>query len=286
LVEPLDVERLRIARMKAAVDARLSELLPGPDASTPLLDAATREALLSPGKRLRPVLCMLAAWHLGADELAALDPACSVEMVHAASLVLDDLPCMDDARTRRGAPAIHVQFGEEIATLAGVGLLNQAYAVLADAAGLSAQTRLDMLRVLTAAVGFDGLVGGQARDLGNNGAPSLEKLTDLHRRKTAPLFLAAVQLGAVVAGAAEAETAVLLRFAAELGLGIQAVDDFADGQEGCEDVGRSSLVSLIGADGALNEARRRFSAARSALTEGGAELAMLGTYFDALIRNA
>lgn len=274
---------VRIARLRAAVDARLGELLEGPDRPQHRLAAAMRYALLSPGKRLRPVLALLTAWRLGADELAGLDPACALEMVHAASLILDDMPCMDDTPTRRGSPATHVRYGEAVATLAAVALLNQAYAVVAQTPGLPAAARLEMVRALTEAVGFDGLVAGQERDLRNEADLSLDGLSDLHHRKTGVLFLAAVRIGALVADAPEREAGALTRFATELGLAFQAADDLSDGPDSPESTRGAHLLSLLGPEGARREAHDRLHAAKSALESGGGSLATLRPYIDAML---
>jgi geranylgeranyl pyrophosphate synthase len=126
----------RIEALRARVDRRLAELAPASGTAPDRLVEAVRYSLLAPGKRFRPMLTLLAAEAFGASEGAALDAACAFEMIHAASLILDDLPAMDDAGLRRGLPTIHRAFDEATAILAGVGLLNQAYAVIAADKGL------------------------------------------------------------------------------------------------------------------------------------------------------
>ena len=268
---------LRLARLRVLVDARLSELVP--DAGAPLTDAA-RHALLAPGKRVRPLLTLLAAEALGGDEAAALDPACAVEMVHAASLILDDLPCMDDAAERRGRPATHRVYGEAVAVLAAVTLLNAAYGVLAAAPGVGAGARLGMTEALSRAVGLDGLVAGQDEDLRRGAALPLARLTDIHQRKTGVLFSAAVRLGALSAGADRATVEALGEFGAELGLAFQALDDLKDEDE---EAGLATVVSLLGREGARLEADRRLGAAKAALARGGAGLMRLGGYVDVML---
>ena len=277
----LSAEDRRLERLRRAIDVRLGELVP--QTSSQRVPTAMRTTLLSPGKRLRPMLTLLTAWRLGADEFAALDVACALEMIHAASLVFDDLPCMDDATERRGLPAAHITFGEEIATLAAIGLLNQAYAVIAQATGLSAEVKMEVIRTLAGAVGVDGLVAGQERDLAGEAEVSVGDLNDLNHQKTGVLFLAAVRMGALVAGAHADETAALARFATELGLAFQAADDLTDADHGEEDAGRSNLLTLLGRDGVRREAMTRLNAARSALDGGGANLAGLRPYVDVLL---
>ena len=161
-MDAVAARKAKIGSFRAQLDARLADLVP---ASSQPLGAAMNYAVSTPGKRLRPLLLLLIATQLGQTVDAALDAACAVEMVHAASLVLDDLPCMDDAPLRRGQPSTHARFGEDVAVLTGVALLNQAYDLLARAAHLPPQDRLDMIQALSNAVGLEGLVAGQALDL-------------------------------------------------------------------------------------------------------------------------
>ena len=224
-------------------------------------------ALLSPGKRIRAALL------LGVGEMYRvaggrfIPAACAVEMVHAASLVLDDLPCMDDASTRRGRPACHVAYGEAIAILAAVGLLNQAYAILAGE-GATDITR-DRLRTLVArrlarAIGPGGVIGGQTADLDaadrRSGAPEVDLTTleFIHSHKTGSLFIACAELGGHLAGATPAEVDALRAYAKNLGLAFQITDDLIDavGEEGAagkpvrSDVGVPTFVLLCGVAGA------------------------------------
>ena len=273
-------EEAQLGRLRTAVDARLSALLPEPASAPLLLTAAMRHAVLAPGKRLRPLLTLLAARCLDGSETTALDPACAVEMVHAASLVLDDLPCMDDAPLRRGLPSTHARFGEDVAVLAAVALLNQAYAVIARAPGVGEGARLRMITALTDAVGVGGLVGGQEEDLRGELGASLSALRDVHHRKTGVLFMAAVEIGARSAGAEEPVVTALKRFAAELGLAFQALDDLDDG---AEDQAAASVLSFLGKDGARREAGRRLDAAKAALSDGGAQLEPIGRYLDLIL---
>ena len=278
----------RLPDLRAQVDTRLADLLAGAGgrAPAPLRDAV-RYALLSPGKRLRPVLAMLAAEHFGAPGegvaarrgvRAALDVGCAIEMVHAASLILDDLPCMDDAELRRGRPTVHRRFGEDMAVLAAVALLNQAYATAAAAPGLPADARLDLVRALTGAIGFEGLVAGQARDLRERDTPTeATPLHELNRQKTGVLFIAAVEGGARAAGALDGRLDGARAFARGLGEAFQILDDLLDatgaseaaGKDVGQDGGKPTVVSLIGADGARAEMHRRLRSALDHLDDVG-----------------
>jgi len=223
-----------LAEAREAVDARLPSLLggPEPDALDPL-PAAAREALLSPGKRVRPALVFLTGDLFGAPRARLLDPACAVEMVHAASLALDDLPSMDDATTRRGRPALHVAHGEDLAILAAVTLLSRAFGVLADAGlsgrGVPASAALDLISRLSEASGLAGLASGQALDLRTpEPAATFERLETIHARKTGALFVASAEFGAVLGGAREKELAAVRSYAKNVGLAFQIVDDLLE----------------------------------------------------------
>ncbi|MBK9967953.1 MAG: polyprenyl synthetase family protein [Holophagales bacterium] len=236
---PLDLPET-LSRVRIAVDARLPELLErGPSAG--LLDdvldplpRAAREALLSPGKRVRPGLVFLAGALFGAKEERLLDPACAVEMIHAASLALDDLPSMDDATTRRGKPALHTVHGEDLAILAGVTLIVRAFGVLADS-GLSTirpAPALDLVSRLADATGLWGLASGQSLDLRTGEAEaSFDRLETIHARKTGALFVAAAEFGAVLGGARPKELAAVRSYAKNVGLAFQIVDDLLERQD-------------------------------------------------------
>ncbi len=192
------------------------------------LSEAMRYSLLAPGKRLRPLLALLAAGACGGDETAAMPAACAVEMIHAYSLIHDDLPAMDDDDLRRGRPTCHKVYGEALAILAGDALLTLAFEVLARdvqppvvAAECCAQ--------LGRAAGCSALVGGQADDLaGQFSDGSVETLMAIHRRKTGAMMLVSLQLGATIAGADERQLAALTEYGQCLGLAFQITDDLLD----------------------------------------------------------
>lgn len=241
----------RLAGWRDRVDARLAELLP---AAAQGLDAAMRDATLGPGKRLRPLLLLATGHALEGPADALLDLACAVEMVHAASLVLDDLPCMDDAQLRRGRPAMHVRHGEDVAMLAAVALLTQAFAVVAAAPGLDGEVRARLVTVLCEAVGARGLVRGQYRDLREGAAPrSLHAIAEANDQKTGVLFAAALEMAALAAGAPAAVPA-LRGAAGEVGQAFQLRDDLEDGsadtvvllKDRHQDAGKSTMVGLLG----------------------------------------
>lgn len=242
--------------LRGMIEERLRTLLPAADAHQDRVGAAMRYGVLAPGKRVRPMLVLLAARGFQLDPADVLDAACALEMVHAASLFLDDLPCMDDAKLRRGQPTVHIAFGEDVAMLASIALLARAWRVTATAAAIAPRVRTDMVAVLSDAVGIDGLVTGQYRDLhASAGESSRPQIARTNQLKTGVLFAAAFEIAGLAAGA-DARTRGLLREAADaLGQAFQLADDLADqemepsllGKDCRQDVGKSTLVSMVGA---------------------------------------
>jgi len=243
--------------MREAVVARLQVLLPEPGDHHELLTAAMRESTLAPGKRIRPLLLLLAAQGLGESRPAVVDMACAVEMVHAASLVLDDLPCMDDAKLRRGKPTLHLSFGEDVAILAAIALLSRAFGLLASL-DIEPDRRAALVAELSRAVGSQGLVRGQYEDLREGrGARSADAIARTNELKTAVLFDATLQMAAIAAGANAETRQALGAFALELGQAFQLLDDLQDsaksdtviGKDVGKDAGKSTLVAVLGCQG-------------------------------------
>jgi geranylgeranyl diphosphate synthase type II len=269
-------------KQRARVEARLTELIVATGPAEPL-PASIRHSLLAPAKRVRAVLMMLTARELGGKEENALDLACSLEMIHAASLILDDLPAMDDAETRRGLPANHRVFGEATAILAAIALLNRAYGVAASAEGLGLEKRVAAMDVLHWAVGLDGLVKGQHDDLAESrAAMTPEELERMYARKTGALFAAAAECGAIVAGK-PALREVMRGFGLSLGVGFQILDDVLDARSTCDragkdvdqDNGRATFSTMLGPDGAAALACAKIesalTAARTAAKSAGGD---------------
>jgi geranylgeranyl diphosphate synthase type II len=211
----------------------------------------------APSKRVRPVLTLLAAELCGGTVAAAVPAAAVMELVHAASLILDDLPSMDNAPLRRGREANHRVFGEAIAILAAFGLLNLAYRTLVRAYETPVSNRLTT--ILADAVGLDGLIGGQAADLlATDQQINFETLERIHRGKTGALFSAAATAGAIVSGASAEVLRSLAAYAKNLGLAFQIIDDLLDvqgnpvetGKAAREDVKKTTFVSFSGVEGA------------------------------------
>ncbi|HMB02922.1 MAG TPA: farnesyl diphosphate synthase [Isosphaeraceae bacterium] len=230
---PLDAF-VREARRR--VDEALSHYLPAedeaPSASCPArLAAAMRYSVLGGGKRLRPVLCLMAAEACGADSAHAMPAACALEMVHTYSLIHDDLPAMDDDDLRRGRPTCHKAFDEATAVLAGDALLTLAFEVVA-AHVHPAEAAVGCARALAEAAGPAGMVGGQMADLQAEGRTrgTLDALEAIHRRKTGALLRAALRMGAIAAGADEASRQALDAYGHAVGLAFQIIDDLLDVQ--------------------------------------------------------
>ncbi len=227
-------------------DAGLERCLP-PGSDTGPVAQAMRYAVTGGGKRVRPLLVYAAGQSLGAS-LESLDPAaCAVELIHAYSLVHDDLPAMDDDDLRRGRPTVHRAFDEATAILAGDALQTLAFQTLTAGVdtGMVATAVLAQCRELSRAAGIAGMVGGQALDLALVGAqPDLETLQQMHQLKTGALITAAVRLGVLAAGPVDADHAAALdRYARDLGLAFQIQDDVLD------EVGDSAVTGkAVGAD--------------------------------------
>ncbi|MGD8108376.1 polyprenyl synthetase family protein [Pantoea sp. FN0302] len=241
--------------LREALQHRLDQLLPAGEQQD-LVYSAMREGTLASGKRVRPLLLVLAAGDLGCDieQPGLLDLACAVEMVHAASLMLDDMPCMDNAQLRRGRPTIHRQYGENVAILAAVALLSRAFGVVAEAQSLSPACKAEAVAELSTAVGLQGLVQGQYLDLNESGeARSAETILLTNELKTSRLFDATLQMAAIVANASPQARQRLRCFAQDLGQAFQLMDDLADGLSGTgkdinKDSGKATLVAMLGAE--------------------------------------
>jgi geranylgeranyl diphosphate synthase type II len=220
------------ARSQARVNAALESLFEAPSPELTRLYAAMRYSVMNGGKRVRPLLVYAACEALGTDAGQANGAACAVELIHAYSLVHDDLPAMDDDDLRRGQPTTHKAFDEACAILAGDGLQSLAFSALLNASlsPQNAETRLQMADALAFAAGPAGMVGGQAIDLGSVGLKlDQDALAFMHRHKTGALIEASVKLGALASGKAEqSQLEALQTYARAIGLAFQVQDDILD----------------------------------------------------------
>jgi geranylgeranyl pyrophosphate synthase len=254
-----DADAIAIEAALSALCRRYLGELPAP-----LADAITY-SILGEGKRLRPRL-LLGAYRAAGGRDDAVQLAATVEVVHAYSLVHDDLPCMDDDDLRRGRPTTHRRFGTRVATVAGVVMVPLAARAAYDASRALGLPRLvcgDIVRVLMRASGAGGMVGGQLLDLASEGCEmSVEELDRIHRAKTGELIAASVAIGGIAAGVGPEARAALERFGERVGLAFQIADDVLDATATSDQLGKSAgrdaerrkrtYPALLGVEGALS----------------------------------
>lgn len=268
------------------VDRTLKIVLPATEGKPPrILDKAMRYSLFSGGKRIRPILALASAEALGAPYEPILPFACGLEMIHAYSLVHDDLPAMDDDQLRRGKPTNHVVFGEGMAVLAGDGLLTEAFRIMAEGALANigqGDVGLRALREVATAAGAIGMVGGQVLDIGaEKKKPTRAGVQAIHTRKTGAMIRASVRVGALVSSAKPAEYKCLDQYGTAIGLAFQVTDDILDIEGGTEKTGKregrdaelqkATYPAAIGMDKTRKLARKLRQEALSALRPFGVE---------------
>jgi len=264
----------------AEVDEALGWWMPESDAFGGL-GAAMAHIVFSGGKRLRPALVFLACEDVGGDRRRALAPAAAVELLHAYSLVHDDLPCMDDARLRRGKPCVHVVYGEAMGVLAGDALLTLAFEVLGRHAPADAPLG-KMVADFGQAVGWSGMVGGQVLDLQAEGlSADVERVRSIHRGKTGALLGACLRLGCWAGGGSDADAERLGAAGEDLGLAFQIVDDLLDlegteealGKDAGADADNNKMTwpGVVGVDQARRDAQRLLDSASQRFSGGLAE---------------
>jgi len=231
-------------------------------AAPKILAEPLKRALTSPGKRVRGVLMMAVGESAGCKPEKLADAAAAMEMIHASSLILDDLPAMDDALLRRGQPTLHREFGEDLAILAAVALLNHSYGLVArNHATLNPRqwTMQQVIKRVVDAVGWDGTIAGEAIDLHSEGSRlDFDTLEIIHSRKTGALFVAAAAVGGMLANMSPAALGRIEIFAKNLGLAFQITDDILDvigtpehlGKDVGKDADRLTFVKLAGVEGA------------------------------------
>lgn len=271
--------RQYMGAQKARIEACLARL-PRQTGRTTQAHAAMRYALEIPGKRFRPLLTLAAAdIYRASHKQAVLDGAVAVECVHTASLLFDDLPCMDDAALRRGHRTTHLVYGEAQALLAGLSLIAEANLLLGDVSKASRSEiarRLECLTLLGDSFSVEGLSGGQSDDLLNRTELDMHELEYIHAKKTGALFIASVEIAAVLCGATEHERECLKNYAKNLGLAFQIQDDLLDlassdqtGKDSGKDAGKTTFVNLAGAEKSAMLADELFEVALSNLKPFG-----------------
>lgn len=250
-----------LGERRELVDGRLSRVV-GTASMPAVLREPVAQALRSRGKRLRGVLTLAVGEACGARAERLLDAAAAFEMIHASSLIIDDLPSLDDATLRRGEPTLHRSFGEDRAILTAVALLNHAYGLVSRNHRERAPRRWphdELMQRVVSAVGWDGTIGGEAVDLHSDGQSlDFQTLEYIHSRKTGALFVAAAATGAVLANASPAIVRAVEAYAKNLGLAYQITDDILDVTSTAEDLGKDvgkdegklTFVRLAGLEGA------------------------------------
>ena len=259
------------------VDAQLEQILPSPSGPASMLFKAMRYSVFNGGKRVRPALCFAAAEAIGVNTENTAKIGAAVEMIHAYSLIHDDLPAMDDDDLRRGVPTCHIEFDEATAILAGDGLQSLAFKQLTELTDLPASINLQLIAILSDLAGCNGMVSGQAVDLASTGKQlTVDELNYMHNHKTGALIEASVVMGALATNqATDSQIAALQKFARAIGLAFQIQDDILDVECSTAQLGKSqgsdsandkaTYTSILGTEKARSEAERLYQTSIDAL---------------------
>jgi geranylgeranyl diphosphate synthase type II len=283
----------QFAGIRSQIERRLSEIAPSVTGSAPRLKKSIRYSLLDSGKRLRPLITVLTTEALGGRASDAIDVACAIEMVHTASLIIDDLPCMDDASQRRGKPANHIVHGEDIAILGAISLISDAFGLIARTPALPAAVKTDLIAALSNAIGVEGLCAGQERDLRDiSESADLESLAQLQYQKTGALFVLCLETGARMAGLEREAVNPLKAFGTHAGLAFQILDDLLDavgaaaatGKDLGADEGKKTYAALMSVDEAEARADRELSDALAALEPAGIDSEPFAAFLNLVVR--
>ena len=291
-----------LKKQKMVVEAAIEKCIECEDEKTEKIVQSMRYSLLAGGKRIRPILCLAACEMFGGNPIDALPAAIALEMIHTMSLIHDDLPSMDNDELRRGKPTNHVVYGEDVAILAGDALLSTAFEFLAthmsstDSRGrVPAERVVDLLQRLGAAVGVNGLAGGQVQDLEceNRVDVTTEDLQWIHLHKTAVLLKVSVAMGAIIAGASVEEVRDCEVFAEQLGLAFQITDDILDVTATSEELGKTAgkdqktgkttYVTLLGLERSIEEAKRVGLTGKAAIAKYGVKAVPLLSIADYIL---
>ena len=260
------------------VDAQLELIIPQAAGPASKLYKAMRYSVFNGGKRVRPALCFAAADAIGASNSNTAKVAAAVEMIHAYSLIHDDLPAMDDDDLRRGVPTCHIKFDEATAILAGDGLQSLAFKQLTELADLPASINLKLIAILSDLAGCNGMVSGQAVDLASTGKQlSADELDYMHNHKTGALIEASVVMGALATNqATDTQIEALKQYARAIGLAFQIQDDILDVESSTEQLGKSqgsdsandkaTYTSILGIEKARSEAEKLYQTSIDALS--------------------
>ncbi len=283
----------RLDQMAADINSKLEDYLPEVEGRLAHIYDAMRYSVLAGGKRIRPILLLLAYDAVGGKGEDIYPFACAMEMIHTYSLIHDDLPAMDNDDYRRGMPTNHIKYGEWTAILAGDALLNQAFEVMLEASTNNPKpSYIEAMHILSVASGTRGMIGGQVVDIiSENKAADRETVDFIHQHKTAALMVAPVDMGATLGGASQEEKQALHNYAFNLGLAFQIQDDILDVLSTQEELGKpidsdaknnkATYVSMYGIEQAKNKVAKLTSEAIEELDllgERGNELRALAKY--------
>lgn len=277
------------------IENKLNQLVQEQNVPFNQLFSAARYSLIGAGKRLRPILTIATAEIFGTHSEKALNAACALEMIHAYSLIHDDLPCMDDDDFRRGKPSLHKAFPESHAVLAGDYLLTYAFEVIAIDEHLTSTQRVKLITILAKNAGAEGMIAGQLMDIEAEGKKiDLETLRTIHRYKTGALITAAVAMGGIVANVVEEVQSILISFGKDIGLAFQIIDDVLDVTESQQKHGRNissdilndkvTYVQLLGLEKAKQTAFALVEAAKLKLRQLPQDTSLLEHIADTVIR--
>jgi len=291
----------RLQELAQRIDRELARLLPAANAAPPRVHEAMRYSVLGGGKRIRPSLCLLGCEAAGGALEKALPAACALELIHAYSLIHDDLPAMDDDDLRRGRPSCHRAFDEATAILAGDALLTEAFSLIAQSYANQPALVTELVRLIAKAAGSKGMVGGQVLDMAAMAAPPepealLSTLEEIHRRKTGALLLGSLLAGAAVAEADSATTDALDTYGRAIGLAFQVVDDILDATRSEGELGKTpgkdeaqgklTYVAALGLEGARAFARELGARGRAAIACLGPAAAALDELAGFIVQRA
>ncbi len=287
-----------LAAWQKLVDAALDRWTPPETAPPETIHRAMRYSLFAGGKRVRPMLAMAASEAVSGERPGIEDLACTLELVHTYSLIHDDLPALDDDDLRRGRPTCHKVFGEAMAILAGDALLTLAFQVLARLPGIAGGVRTRLVDELSTAAGtVGGMIGGQVNDLEGEGrAPDAALLESIHRAKTGALIRASVRMGAIHAGADDAELAAISCYGEHIGLAFQIVDDLLDVEQTSEQLGKTAgkdaaqgkitFPAVYGVERSRAMAEQELASAHRAIADFGDRAWALRAIADLIVRRS
>ncbi len=281
----LDLQTYIISKLPLIEETLQEIIAPLQNNADPLLFKATSYSVLNPGKRIRPLLTLIATQSLGGDEKKALYPACAIELLHTYSLIHDDLPCMDDDDLRRGKPTLHKLYPEGQAVLTGDLLLTLAFEALSSSPDITSDQALKLIKVLAKKSGGQGMILGQSLDLlGENKSLSWEELQEIHHRKTADLISTSLEFAAILTDKPSFRP-ILEQIGKDIGLAFQIIDDILD-VEGEEHIlgkpplsdlenQKSTSTSLLGINQAKAKAEELLASALQKCKDLGLENSLL-----------